>query len=1224
MNITTPHLTYICGQFTFNDSLGFVNQTSLSCFTVANSIPTDPVITSPVEGITYSFYDDLQFNYLSTDADIEQITYYIYINDTLNITTNTNISSWNSSNGAYQLKISGTDSYNFSSNTTVNFIVNAPPVSATANILPVTAYNNDTLVGYGQTTDYDGHNLNYSWRWYRNDVLILSGINDDSLTSGTNNEISTISSSYLTVYDSFIFSYIPNDGYDNGTWINSSAKTITNRVLRDLTVYYPPTGLISSEQLNVNYSIVDEDENINCTLGVNGTATFTANQNPSSGNASIYAVTFPTDGSHNYNISCVSEGDTTPVETGIRYYIYDTTAPTITGFVDDSSSIFPEIGDTITMNVTVSDQNNVTLCKLQMNDTKVWENKTTFVIHQPTNLTMMQYTIQPYSTANQSYIGWSVWCNDTAGNSGVSAPQVFKVQDTTQPNVTISLSGMNFENDSITSSKFYNLTYNVTFIDDNLFQIEINLSCDISGTVYYFQILDYNNTEFNKADTMDISNLPSQRCTWLASASDDHTAKKIKDYNVNKKSKGLEFETNEGNIVIIESNDGSKIQDTTHNKELDRHTFKFKFKEKTVSRSFDVKSESGKIYYRPNSYYLGHFVIWNEETKKGNWLDFVIKNKKLNKNDYTVTKINDYHYTVDINVGEELDEYEFQSIGGTNVYNTTIYTYIGSAIYVNTSNVYDNTTFNNFNVTVETTDAFPVFNSTPIEFTGQNGWIVNITNGTYILHFTDNDDQFIDYDYPMTITTDIEKAQQYSSSQSIVNVRIRNIKSLDYLTNYTIEMTNTNTSTIQTLFSGDTTTVTFYQNSTTYSLDASVDDYDNQTYDFTTTYQQNLTITLDMTILAFFTFYDETTLELFNLTSADSIDFVFFCTDSTITTRINLSSSNFTIPITCPYLRFRILLDYTTNGISIYDTYYRTYVIPPEELFNTSFYLIDLSTTSAVFNDLKADDLLNDYNNPSIHVYKIVEDEQIQITSDFTDIESKIGAYLVQNHEYIIEIHSDNNPDRIIGRYIAVTAGEKIIRLYDVGVYPQDSSSRFNNIEINSWYNETTDTVYFMYNDDGNETNSVVVEIFQNASTTGLTPLFSYTSTNEAAFELLYTNATLQNTTVTVKARLNLDSGIKNYAKTIQNYIAPILRGLFSHLGDNDDSRQNFFNMFITLFLGLLAIMATIRTANITSIVLIVIASLFVMFGLYGLSWAVIGLAGMVSFLSFLQEQGKN
>jgi len=89
-----------------------VNQTLLSesgaCFIVVNTVPTSPTIFFPQGGQNYSNITAINFS--SWDADLETITYRIYINGTLNITTTSNVTQWNASDGYYNLSISASDS----------------------------------------------------------------------------------------------------------------------------------------------------------------------------------------------------------------------------------------------------------------------------------------------------------------------------------------------------------------------------------------------------------------------------------------------------------------------------------------------------------------------------------------------------------------------------------------------------------------------------------------------------------------------------------------------------------------------------------------------------------------------------------------------------------------------------------------------------------------------------------------------------------------------------------------------------------------------------------------------------------------------------------------------------------------------------------------------------------------------------------------------------------
>ena len=89
----------------------------MSCFTVANSPPTTPLVTYPSSGKNYT--DIPYINYSSSDADGDSLTYDIYINGTLNISTTVNVTDWNASDGYYNLTVTARDGTSSSSNSSV-------------------------------------------------------------------------------------------------------------------------------------------------------------------------------------------------------------------------------------------------------------------------------------------------------------------------------------------------------------------------------------------------------------------------------------------------------------------------------------------------------------------------------------------------------------------------------------------------------------------------------------------------------------------------------------------------------------------------------------------------------------------------------------------------------------------------------------------------------------------------------------------------------------------------------------------------------------------------------------------------------------------------------------------------------------------------------------------------------------------------------------------------
>jgi len=147
ITITSAQGNYICGQFWFNDSANNVNQTLLTesgaCFTVANSPPLQPTIIYPVDGQSYVNVTNL--NYSSGDDDDDTLTYSIYINETLNVTSTGNITLWNASAGTYNFTVSVSDGTVDSANSTVVlFTINAstnPPLVTSFNIPPGTDFD---------------------------------------------------------------------------------------------------------------------------------------------------------------------------------------------------------------------------------------------------------------------------------------------------------------------------------------------------------------------------------------------------------------------------------------------------------------------------------------------------------------------------------------------------------------------------------------------------------------------------------------------------------------------------------------------------------------------------------------------------------------------------------------------------------------------------------------------------------------------------------------------------------------------------------------------------------------------------------------------------------------------------------------------------------------------------------------------------------------------------
>ncbi|MBI2139890.1 right-handed parallel beta-helix repeat-containing protein [Candidatus Woesearchaeota archaeon] len=115
-----------------NDSAGNWNNTVIGSFIVlaANTAPAAPAIIFPAQGKNYSSVPYLNFS--ATDPEGDAITYDVYINGTLNMSTATNVSSWNASSGYYNITVTARDASLSSANSSVVYFrldTSFPPFS---------------------------------------------------------------------------------------------------------------------------------------------------------------------------------------------------------------------------------------------------------------------------------------------------------------------------------------------------------------------------------------------------------------------------------------------------------------------------------------------------------------------------------------------------------------------------------------------------------------------------------------------------------------------------------------------------------------------------------------------------------------------------------------------------------------------------------------------------------------------------------------------------------------------------------------------------------------------------------------------------------------------------------------------------------------------------------------------------------------------------------------
>ena len=257
-------------------------------------------------------------------------------------------------------------------------------------------------------------------------------------------------------------------------------------------------------------------------------------------------------------------------------------------------------------------------------------------------------------------IQYQWFANDSVGNMGSSS--IFNVITAgfTAPNETIHTNNFfNSNNKTIISlAESSAALLNLSFEDNiELFGFEIRIRDEND-------ILIFNLSNSSLTGTLDnftrIINILSHQgfFTVNITVSDTHTAKFIPDYKIDK---GLQNYLRFNDNIKI-TTEGAIYSGTK--KRFDRYEFHFNYIPFFAPKNkvFYIES-NGKLEYRKESSYKGHFVDW----KNKQWIDFEgIEGKPI------ITKINDYKWKIEFyNTNSKVI---FNSIGGLNL-NSNFYEY---------------------------------------------------------------------------------------------------------------------------------------------------------------------------------------------------------------------------------------------------------------------------------------------------------------------------------------------------------------------------------------------------------------------------------------------------------------------------------------------------------------------------------------------------------------------
>lgn len=302
------------------------------------------------------------------------------------------------------------------------------------------------------------------------------------------------------------------------------------------------------------------------------------------------------------------------------------------------------------------------------------------IVNTTTNMALNVSSTSFNVSLNETSYNWSVTCGSDGASSATTVNRSIVV-DFTSPAVNYNHDSMvnltngtvfnwlnmtRFDTDTYTTTSTKMVVVNTTATDTYLYAYNRTLSwCDNGTVIETTQTTGLVVTSQNLTTKYRIPRYlldgRVNNCFNVSEAwSDDHTARRVPDYQVTKKKSSVTFKPGNENNIKIETLEPSTIDAV---KSLDRYSFTMSFDDGlTKNRVFDVKTDLCPLSYRNLSTYRAHFV--SSCGVDGNWVDFEGPGGFA-----SITKIDDYHYRVSIpNVPPVVT---FSSIGGLNVVNTS-------------------------------------------------------------------------------------------------------------------------------------------------------------------------------------------------------------------------------------------------------------------------------------------------------------------------------------------------------------------------------------------------------------------------------------------------------------------------------------------------------------------------------------------------------------------------
>jgi hypothetical protein len=328
---------------------------------------------------------------------------------------------------------------------------------------------------------------------------------------------------------------------------------------------------------------------------------------------------------------------------------------------------------------------------------------------------------------------------------------------------------------------------------------------------------------------------------------------------------------------------------------------------------------------------------------------------------------------------------------------------------------------------------------------------------------------------------------------------------------------------------------------------------------------------------------DEFTKNNFNISSPDDIILYTYCLDGS-SYSVNINSVSFNYVSACDVDKLRFSVNYLT------DSYYRTILMDQINISNENLtiWLVDLETSTLFFNTFQNYSLTDQLSNAKLYLTKNIEGTTYVITSDYFNVETKVGTYLLYGEQYTIIVESDEDGQKNLGFYTADSTGDKLIKYFSLQLQPSDVILYDNTLFYITYDNSTGSDRYLITYNASNVTTANLY-IYNDSVDNGLIYYNELTSDNGT---FIYTPLETE-LNLSKPFRINItnsDSKVTTFngnliGKQVGTFVLDIiLMGYVTPM---------FLALFLVVILSCIALIFTFNTASIGGIFFVGIAWVF-------------------------------